>query len=308
MRQHRIWAPVSMVVVLASMTFFNVNAADYKPINLDPSYNHDRFSTVVTGPAGEQNHIRNFRAYMTVFDGADDDNGDGVEDRLAIPHYVAYEMRRYEGTLKKGPKRPSPWITDKKLWKLRLAPKDQTYAYSTAFRSNNPNWYVRGHLCMKQHAWRLGANADWNTHTMLNAVPQRQNFNAGIWLDLEDLTAEWADKYGAVWVVAGPIFEPEKLTPTDWLGEPKKGEVAAAIPDKLFKIVIRETEDPNRPEVLAFAYPQDVGKSNPYDHRPYLFSVDDIEKKTGLDFLTILPDEIEEDIEKVKAISLWPAE
>jgi len=25
---------------------------------------------------------------------------------------------------------------------------------------------------MKQHAWRLGDAADWNTHAMLNAVPQ----------------------------------------------------------------------------------------------------------------------------------------
>ena len=281
------------------------SAAQYKPIEPAAGYDHDQFGTIVTGPAGSVNYVRKFRAYVTVFDGEDDDNGDQIEDRLGIPHFVAYEMKKYDGILPKGPKRPSSWMTDRDLNRKGMAPKDATYKYSSAFRKNHPNWYVRGHLAMKQHAWRLGANADWNTHTMLNAVPQRQGFNAGIWLDLEDRTAEWADEFGAVWIVAGPVFEPRPLTPRAWLGEPEKGEMAIAIPDKLFKIVIRETSDPSRPEVLAFIYPQDVAKGSPYDHRPYLTTVDAIEKKTGLDFLTVLPDAAEAEIEARKAADIW---
>lgn len=281
-------------------------AAKYKPIVLHPNYDHDRFGTHVTGSAGETNYVRRFRAYTTVFDGEDDDNGDGVEDRLGIPHFVAYEIKRYDGNLPKGPKRPSPWMTDKELSQKGIAPRDATYTYSKPFRKNHPNWYVRGHLCMKQHAWRLGANADWNTHTMLNAVPQRQNFNAGIWLALEGLTAKWADRYGAVWIVAGPVFEPQPNSPRTWLGEPEKGEMPIGIPEALFKIVIRETEDPDRPEVLAFIYPQNVAKGAPYDHGPYITTVDAIEEKTGLDFLTVLPDAAEAEIEARKAEDLWP--
>lgn len=294
--------------IFAACVSLSATAADYKPVVIDPAYNHDKFRTVVKGIAGTDNHVREFRAYTSVFDGADDDNGDGEADYLGIPHFVAYEIKRYEGALPKGPKRPSPWITEKALWKLGIAPRDATYTFSKAFRSNHPNWYVRGHLAMKQHAWRLGANADWNTHTMLNAVPQRQGFNAGIWLDLENKTAKWADIYGAVWIIAGPVFEPQQNTPNEWLGELEKGEVPAAIPDKLFKIVIKEGSPTEPPEVLAFIYPQNLKRGSPYDHSPFMTSVDVIEKKTGLDFLTALPDDVERRIEKRKTMGLWATE
>lgn len=38
---------------------------------------------------------------------------------------------------------------------------------------------------MKYHAERISPEAARNTHTMLNAVPQRAEFNSGIWQDLE---------------------------------------------------------------------------------------------------------------------------
>ena len=157
---------------------------------------------------------------------------------------------------------------------------------------------------MKQHAWRLGANADWNTHTVLNAVPQRKDFNSGIWLDLEKKTAEWADAYGAVWIVTGPIIE--EKTPSDWLGE--EGEMKIAIPDALFKIVIKESQNPNRPDVLAFIYPQEGEnyRSGPFDHTEYLISVNGVEARTGLNFLTSLPDQDEDAIEQIIPTALWP--
>lgn len=178
-------------VLLVTNAFFvmlwsgEATAAKFKTIALDPAYEHDRFKTKVTGIQDRTlgNHLRKFRAYITLFDGDDDDNGDGEPDFLGIPHFVAYEIKRIDRPLAKGPPRPSSWITDKDLLRRGIAPSDATYRYSKAFLTANKNWYVRGHLAMKHHAWRLGRNADWNTHTVLNAVPQRQNFNAGIWLD-----------------------------------------------------------------------------------------------------------------------------
>jgi len=150
---------------------------------------------------------------------------------------------------------------------------------------------------MKQHAWRLGANADWNTHTVINAIPQRHKFNAGIWLNMEDKTAEWADEYKKVWIIAGPVFLEGQ--PKNWLGEPDKGEMLIAIPDAAFKIVIRG--DGDCPKVLAFIYPQDgagYGRG-PYDHQKYLVSVDQIEQVTGLDF------KLPESLESFTASQIW---
>jgi len=273
-------------------------AADFKPIELNPAYDHDKY---ITQP---KDIVRVFRAYMTSFDSADDDNGDGKPDRWGIPEWVAYEIKRFPRQLAPGPRRPRSWITDKGLHAAGITPKDDTYRYSRQFRNTHPNWYVRGHLCMKQHAWRLGANADWNTHTVLNAVPQRKDFNSGIWLDLEKKTADWADSYGAVWIVTGPIIE--EKTPLEWLGE--EGEMRIAIPDALFKIVIKESQDSNRPDVLAFIYPQEGEnyRRGPFDHAEYLTSVDGVEARTGLDFLTSLADDDEAVVERLIPTALWP--
>jgi endonuclease G len=59
--------------------------------------------------------------------------------------------------------------------------------------------------------------------------------------------------------------------------------------------------------VLAFLYPHHhlYKQAGPYDHTQYLVSVDQIEELTGLDFLTSLPDNIENKIESAVATSLW---
>jgi endonuclease G len=129
---------------------------------------------------------------------------------------------------------------------------------------------------MKQHSWRLGVAADWNTHTMLNAVPQRQDFNAGIWLDLEYRSAELADALGEVWVIAGLVFYSGE--PTLWIGEPEKGESLVAVPDALFKIIVTPIG------VLAYIYPQDHVDYSGRDHSQFQTTVDQIENLTGMDF------------------------
>ena len=81
-------------------------------------------------------------------------------------------------------------------------------------------------------------------------------------------------------------------------------------PDALFKIVIKDSEEPDTPDVLAFIYPQ-VGPgytAKEYFHENYLTSVDEIEALTGLEFLTDLPEEIEDSIEESVAESLWEVE
>ena len=82
----------------------------------------------------------------------------------------------------------------------------------------------------------MGRDADWNTHIVLNAVPQLQARNIGPWLRLGNLTADWADTYGAVWIIAGPVFNDN--TPSSWIRY--SGQVRGAVLDSLFKIVIKD--------------------------------------------------------------------
>ncbi len=245
----------------------------YAPIVLT-KYEHDKFKTTPT------DIVKTFRAYTVSFDGDDDRYCSGN------PEWVSYQINKIDKPLEKGPKRPSSWMTDKPLAKKHIAPKDNSYRNSG---------YDRGHMCMKQIAWRLGKDADWNTHTTLNASPQLHKFNAGIWLDMEYKTQLWADKYGKVWVICGPIFYLDK--PRVHIGD--AGEKQIAVPDAFFKIVIRQ-EGPDI-KVLSFIYPHEEiakGKDGKYDHAAYLTSINAVEDVTGLDFLKYVLCYYEDDIAK----------
>ena len=267
------------------------------PIVLDPTYDHDKWNTEPDG------HVRQFRAFTSSFDTKADDDGDGTDDAMGVPEWVAYEMRAFEEDCIPTHSRP-PWFSDDDLVASGEAPENKSYTYTQEYRSHHPDWFIRGHLAMKQHAARLGENAEGNTHTMLNAVPQRQTFNAGIWLDLEKVTAMWAQRFGRVWIVTGPIFRDGHAI-AHMANEPD--EFPVAIPEALYKIVIKGTQDIARPDVLAFIYPQ-VGPTytlSDWDHTRFLTSVDEIEELTGLDFLTLLDDVVEEELESSIADALW---
>ena len=138
-----------------------------------------------------------------------------------------------------------------------LQPGDKTYAVSGVRKLSEVKTdyrFVRGHMCPKDTAERISADAAYNTHTVMNAVPQLQWQNNGIWKKLEFLCNDWADKYERIWVICGPVFFGKE--PAMWLGQ--DGEMKVAIPDALFKIVIREQG--TGVDTLAFIIPNILPK------------------------------------------------
>ncbi len=252
----------------------SVNAAEYKPIILDPNYAHDRW---VTQP---RDIMRHFRAYTASFDSNDEDI------RTGVPEWVAYEIKP-SPPLDKSPARPSKWIHEE-----GISPPDKSYVKSG---------FDRGHMCMKNHAWRLGANADWNTHTTINACPQYPTFNRGIWLDLENKCSEWADEKGPIWIITGPVFF--NMGSVEWLGG--YPDYMVAVPQAYFKIIVEARN--GTPHVLALLYPhhKDYPTKGPWHHSEYLVSVDYIEMLTGLDFFTEMPEDIERILESRVAKKIW---
>ena len=269
---------LALILTLLGLVWF---PAGVQASNGD-GYEHDRFVTQPTEA------VREFQAFKVSFD----TDADGIA--LGVPDWVAYELRRDPSPGGKSASRPSRWSTDPDLHQRRIAPDDSSYRNSG---------YSRGHMCMKSHAGRMGPAADRETHTVLNACPQMQGMNAGVWLAIENLTGQWADQHGAVWIVTGPVFTGDALK---WIGDP--GEVPVAVPDAFFKIAIRD--DGANLHVLSFLVPmhgdQNHSRSTA-DVRPYLTSVDIIEVLTGLDFLTSIPDAEEEFLEGRIGTTLWKA-
>ena len=254
-------------------------SSSYRPIELNPEYDHNPFGITPVDIVYE------FAAFTTSFDSEDDDNGDGLSDIRGIPEFVAYEVKKDNGETRKKYKRPR-WMTDDTLHTKGIAPDDDTYRVSRANELKEVRSeyrFVRGHMCPKSTADRISTYAGYNTHTVLNAVPQLQWQNQGVWKELEEYTLKKADKYGQVWVICGPVFFGKN--PALWLGQ--DDEVKAAVPDALFKILIRKDDSEAGISTLAFIIPNIVpsDRSDPAD---FLTSVARIEEVTGMEFFTRL--------------------
>ena len=67
------------------------------------------------------------------------------------------------------------------------------------------------------------------------------------------------------------------------------------IPSRYWKIIVVPGKSVNSLEVAAFIFDQDTPRNNKVVN--HISTIDNIEKRSGLDFLRELPDEIEEKIE-----------
>jgi len=249
----------------------------FKNIVLNANFDHDKWQT---NPVDIK---YDFAAYTTSFDSNDPTIDGGEEIAWGIPEWVAFEIKT--GTSISGCKRPSPWLTDITLNQHKIAPDDDTYKVSGTNDLNIVSGsyrYVRGHLAPFATAARISCDAAWNTCTTLNAVPQLQWQNNGIWKGLEKKCTDWADKHNRVWVICGPVFFDKE--PAVWLGQ--KGEVRAAVPDALYKIVIRESNNSTGVETIAFIIPNVLPKDK--ELKEFVTSIDQVESLTGISFLNTL--------------------
>lgn len=144
---------------------------------------------------------------------------------------------------------------------------------------------------------RYGNDAQLETFLMSNICPQKQSLNGGRWQNLEmKIAKEWGNELEMVWVICGPIFDDDI----------QKLDSGVEIPDAFYMIIVDERYDNSyKLGVLAFIFPHKVDGPRPSlsEHPPT--TVDNIEEKTGLDFLHELPDELENKIEAKKAARIW---
>jgi endonuclease G len=163
--------------------------------------------------------------------------------------------------------------------------------------------FSRGHMAPSFAMYtRHGPDVQREAYRMSNICPQRQELNGGVWNDLEEYEAgqradapSWARRYGWVLVITGPVYDQAPQFLSD--------NVKIEVPDSFYKILLRQ-EEGQRPVVIAFLMPHQEAARRQLE--AYLVSVDEIERLTGLDFFSALPDEVENDLEASIATGLWP--
>lgn len=161
--------------------------------------------------------------------------------------------------------------------------------------------YDRGHLSPAAD-FAFSEKAMSETFYMSNMSPQKGSLNRGLWKDLESKVREWAKEFGRVYVVSGPVLEKPAA-------EYKAiGENQVSVPEFYYKVILAplyaDEDDKASPEdaqnimMMAYIFPNEKCEGTLDD---YAVTVDEVEKRTGLDFFAPLPDSIENEMEgKVK--------
>nr|WP_298410818.1 DNA/RNA non-specific endonuclease [uncultured Halomonas sp.] len=197
----------------------------------------------------------------------------GWSDLRVNPLWVSYQLREIDDP-HSGP-RPNfkrDWRT---LWPI---------APESYFGSG----YDRGHLAPNYAIATVhGRTAQTQTFLMSNISPQRPDLNRKLWQRLEEIVIDhFVARFGVVEVITGPVFPPA------FLDNVFNRVGLVEVPQAFYKIIVVPSK---QPKALAFLMPQTVQGNEPLDR--YLVSIDEIEARTGLDFFSLLPDDVETGLE-----------
>ncbi len=150
--------------------------------------------------------------------------------------------------------------------------------------------YDRGHMCpAADNKWSKKAMEE--SFLFTNMCPQNGNLNRGDWNEMEMACRKWAKKYGDLYIVCGPIL---------YKGKHKTiGKNKVVVPEAFFKVVLRTGDNP---QAIGFIYKNTSG-NRPKDS--YVNTVDEVERITGIDFFSSLPDDVEKKVEAECDLGLW---
>lgn len=151
--------------------------------------------------------------------------------------------------------------------------------------------YDRGHMCPAgDNKW--DAEAMTESFLLTNICPQNHGLNKEDWNELEMQCRTWARRFGEVTIVCGPLFE-------DGDDARKIGRNKVTVPSGFFKVVYRAQPEP---QAIGFLF-ENNGKSQPW--REQAVSVDEVERRTGINFFHTLPDDVEDAVEARLDLSVW---
>lgn len=137
-----------------------------------------------------------------------------------------------------------------------------------------------------------GTNFWSQTNFLSNLTPQKGDLNGGVWLDLENRVKGIVNQCDVVYVMTGTLYERE-------MPQLPKADEPHVIPSGYWKIVaLNVGNEPSDLLVSAFIYDQDTPRG--VSIKSGQVSVDEVEARSGLDFFSQLPDEIENSIEQEK--------
>ena len=133
--------------------------------------------------------------------------------------------------------------------------------------------------------------AMYDTFLFTNCCPQNGNLNSGDWNQIEMSCRRWAQKYGDIYIVCGPILFRQKH---ETIGPNK-----IVVPEAFFKVVLCLN---GKPKGIGF-----IRRNTETTRRNdlYVNSISEVERITGMTFFPTLPKEIAESVKSKADLRDW---
>ena len=244
-------------------------------------------------------------AIMHLLSAIDRISPDPSNDLFYLPARTEDSIYQYQGfTLAyEEDKEQARWVAYELTVNHLNAPKVSRADYfreDLGIRSGSATYYdyknsgfTKGHLVpAADRAFSVETMEE--TFLMSNISPQVYTFNGGIWRELEEQTRDWARKSKSLYIVTGPIFKQKSLD--------RIGQNQVAVPESFFKVILDHIE----PELkgIAFIIPNEPSVKH-LDQ--YVFSIDEVEQKTELDFFhELFTNKLEDSLERKVDLEKWP--
>lgn len=161
-------------------------------------------------------------------------------------------------------------------------------------RANNGDYrgsgWSRGHMCPAGDN-RWDPDAMYESFLLSNACPQNMNLNSGVWNQIEIACRNWANKYGDIYIVCGPILfnrEHEAI-----------GNNKITVPEAFFKVILCLK---GKPKGIGFICRNTDGNKK---KDLYVNSINQVERVTKIKFFPHLDKTIAEKVKNQADITQW---
>ncbi|MCQ2572868.1 MAG: DNA/RNA non-specific endonuclease [Treponema sp.] len=172
-------------------------------------------------------------------------------------------------------------------------PDPEIMTGSASLADYRKSGYDRGHLAPAAD-FSFSEEAMSESFYLSNMSPQDPSLNREIWQYLENQVREWAKVYGKVYVVTGPILE----KPAEEYEAIGPNQVS--VPEYFYKALMAPQDDSLK--AIGFIIPNRKCVETFWD---FTVSIDEIEKRTGLDFFYLLDNSLENILEAKNTFDEW---
>lgn len=268
----RYWATITAISIALVVVLCNTNGTVIKAQNIAPSLfiTTTQPESIIGTPILQQDvpeQIMYRKGYVVSY------NKD-----TRLPNWVAWHLTSSHATGEQ--KRPNNAFHED---------QDVPLPRATNIDYKDSGW-SRGHLCPAgDNKW--DPEAMYESFLLSNVCPQHPTLNSGVWNQIEITCRTWAERYGDIYIVSGPVFYNQEH---ETIGSNK-----VVVPEAFFKVVICLNGEPKG---IGFVC-RNTGVSGKKDL--YVNTISQIERITKIEFFPSLKKHIAGKVKCNANIANW---